>query len=196
MPGEEASMNPTTEQPARNAQSSNEAPPSTVTALFDRPEAVERAYEAATARGYEIGDINVVMSEDTRRRYYASPEAEHTEIAKKSAEGGKLGGPTGGRVGIAISIAAAVGAAIALPGLGIVMAGPIAVALAGAGAAGVAAGLIGAFADWGLPDERVRAYEAEIGAGRILIGVQARSREDARQIAREWQALGAGRVDV
>jgi hypothetical protein len=196
MPGEEAPMNPTTEQPARTSQSTADAPPATVTAVFDDPAAVERAYEAATARGYEIGDINVVMSEDTRRRYYATPETEHTEIAKKSAEGGKLGGPTGGRVGIAISIAAAVGAAIALPGLGIVMAGPIAVALAGAGAAGLAAGLIGAFADWGLPDERVRAYETEIGAGRILIGVQARTSDDARQIAHDWQALGARRVDV
>ncbi len=166
----------------------------TVTAIFDDPKAIERAYEIAVAHGYEIGDVNVVMSEETRRHYYGQPSEIKTEIAKKSAEGGELGGPTGGRIAIALSIAAAVGAAIVVPGLGFVMAGPIAVAAAGAGAAGVAAGLLGAIAHWGVPRSRVREYEAEITAGRILIGVQTRSVEDARAIAREWQTLGGRHI--
>jgi hypothetical protein len=166
----------------------------TVTAIFDGPDAIERAYEIAQEHGYEIGDVNVVMSEETRRQYYSQPGEIKTEIAKKSAEGGELGGPTGGRISIAISIAAAVGAAIAVPGLGFVMAGPLAVAAASAGAAGVAAGLIGAIAHWGLPRPRVREYEAELTAGRILIGVQARSAEDARAIARAWQAIGGRHI--
>lgn len=165
-----------------------------VTALFDDAPGVERAYEIAAARGYEIGDVNVVMSEETRRRLYADDRVTHTEISRKSAEGGELGGPAGGRVGIAISIAAAVGAALVLPGLGIVVAGPIAAALAAAGAAGLAAGLIGAAAHWGLPDHRLREYEAEIGSGRILIGVQAQSVSDAEQIARQWRSIGGQQV--
>jgi hypothetical protein len=165
-----------------------------VTALFDDSPGVERAYEVAVAHGYEIGDVNVVMSEETRRRLYADDRVEHSEIGRKSAEGGELGGPTGGRVGIAISIAAAVGAALVLPGLGVIVAGPIAAALAAAGAAGIAVGLIGAAAQWGLPENRLREYEAQIGKGRILIGVQTRNRSDARQIAREWQSIGGRQV--
>lgn len=162
----------------------------TVTGIFDGPDPVERAYDVAVSCGYEIGDVNVVMSEETRRQYYSQPSEIESDIAKKSAEGGELGGPTGGRVGIAITIGAAVGAAIVLPGLGFVMAGPLAVAAASAGAAGLAAGLIGAMAHWGLPRTRVREYEEEIKAGRILIGVQTRSLDDARAIARAWQTLG------
>jgi hypothetical protein len=162
-----------------------------VTAVFRTASQVESAYEAAVEHGYKIGDVNVVMSEDTRRRLYTEKPEISSEIGKKAAEGAELGGPTGGRVGIAISIAAAVGAAIALPGLGFVVAGPIAVALAGAGAAGLAAGLISVMADWGLPEDRQRLYESEIGDGGILIGVRTRNAEDAAAIARRWVELGA-----
>ncbi len=162
-----------------------------VTAVFRTAAQVESAYEAAVEHGYKIGDVNVVMSEDTRRQLYTQKSEISSEIGKKAAEGAELGGPTGGRVGIAISIAAAVGAAIALPGLGFVVAGPIAVALAGAGAAGLAAGLISVMADWGLPEDRQRLYESEISDGGILIGVRTRSAEDAAAIARRWTELGA-----
>jgi hypothetical protein len=162
-----------------------------VTAIFRTPEQVESAYQAAVEHGYTIGDVNVVMSEDTRRRLYTEQPEHASEIGKKAAEGAELGGPTGGRVGIAITIGAAVAAAAVLPGLGLVAAGPIAVALAGAGAAGLAAALVTAAADWGLPEDRTRLYETEIGDGAILIGVTTRNDEDASAIARSWEQLGA-----
>jgi hypothetical protein len=163
-----------------------------VTGIFADSTAAERAYRAAVERGYDEGDVNVVMSDDTRRRYFAEDRPVETSIAKKSAEGGELGdGPKGPHVGIAISIVAAVGAALIVPALGLVAAGPIAAALTGAGAAGLAATLIGALHDWGLPEERVSAYEAEIKNGGILIGVKAKSPDDARALARQWETLGA-----
>lgn len=165
-----------------------------VTGLFDDTERVERAYQACVQRGYEIGDVNVVMSEDTRRRYLANDSEIDTELAQKKAEGGELGGPSGGRMGLAISVVAAVGAALAIPALGLVMAGPLAVALAGAGAAGLAAGLMGAFHDWGLPEDLVRRYEGAVHDGSVLIGVETRTEEDARQIQQEWKALGGREV--
>jgi hypothetical protein len=69
-------------------------------------------------------------------------------------------------------------------------AGPIAVALTAAGAAGVAGGLIAALADWGVPEERVRAYESDIRKGAILILVRAGSGADAKAIADDWRRLG------
>lgn len=167
-----------------------------VTALFPEDDSAERAYKACVERGYEIGDVNVVMSDDTRRRLVADDSDITSELAQRKAEGGELGGPAGGRVGMLITVVAAVGAALALPALGVVMAGPIAVALAGAGAAGLAAGLVGALGDWGLPEERVREYEAGIKEGGILMGVEARSLNDARAIEREWTALGGRHLRV
>jgi hypothetical protein len=70
------------------------------------------------------------------------------------------------------------------------VAGPLAAALTAAGAAGLAAGLIGALGDWGIPKERIRHYEAGIQEGGILMMVEARSEEDARQIEQQWNAIG------
>jgi hypothetical protein len=164
-----------------------------VTAVFPDSGAAEQASDVVAQRGYAIEDVNVVMSDETRQRYLAEGGTE-SRLADKSEEGGALGGPTGGRVSLAISIAAAVGAAIVIPGLGLAMAGPLAVALAGAGAAGVAATAIGLLSDWGVPDERVQHYDRAIREGAILIGVKARSPEDAQAIAERWRALGGQHV--
>jgi hypothetical protein len=157
-----------------------------ITGLFSDGQSAERAYQACVERGYAMGEVNVVMSEDTRKRLLS----DDSELARRKAEGGELGGPTGGRVEILVTIFAAVGAALALPALGFVVAGPIAAALAGAGAAGLAAGLIGTLGHWGIPQERVRLYEAGIKEGGILMMVEARSDEDARQIEQHWTAAG------
>ena len=168
---------------------------SVVTAVFPDSRSAEEAYRSVVDRGYAKDDINVVMSDETRQRYFAQERPIEPEMAKKGAEGGQLGdGPKGPHVGIAISVIAAVGAALAVPALGLVAAGPIAAALTGAGAAGLAATLVGAMADWGLPEERVQAYEAEIKDGAILMGVKTNSADEARDIARHWQALGARHV--
>ena len=161
-----------------------------VTGLFSDGQSAESAYQACARRGYETGDVNVVMSEETRKRLIHDGSGTTTHLAQRDAEGGELGGPTGGRVEILVTIFAAVGAALALPALGFVVAGPIAAALASAGAAGVAAGLIGTLGDWGIPQEGVRLYETGIRDGGILMMVEARSDEDARQIAQQWKAAG------
>jgi hypothetical protein len=157
--------------------------------IFDSTDGAERAYQACVGRGYTIGEINVVISEGTRRKLLKSDDEVKAELAKPDAEGGELGGPKGGRVGIVMTIVAAVGAAVAIPAVGFV-AGPIAVALAAAGAAGVAGGVISALSDWGVPEERVRGYEADIKKGAILMSVEAKSAEERKAIAEEWGQAG------
>lgn len=161
-----------------------------VTALFSDGPSAARAYQACAERGYEIGDVNVLMAEDTRNRFLADDSEIMNLLARREAEGGELGGPRGGDIEIVVTIVAAVGAALAIPALGLVVAGPLAAALAGAGAVGLAGGLIGALGDWGIPRERVRKYEAGIGEGGTLMMVEASSDEDARQIQQEWRAIG------
>jgi hypothetical protein len=160
-----------------------------LTGLFSSGDAAERAYQACIDRGHAVADVNVVVSEGTRSKLLQAQEGIKSALASHKTEGGELGGPGGGRVGILVTIFAAVGAAVALPATGFV-AGPIAVALTAAGAAGAAAGLITALSDWGIPAERVRQYEAAIRAGDILLMVEARSTDEAGQIADEWKNLG------
>ena len=69
-------------------------------------------------------------------------------------------------------------------------------ALTAAGAAAVTGGLIGAIHDWGIPNDRIERYEAAIKAGGILLGVKARSEDDAQAIEREWKEIGADRVET
>ena len=164
-----------------------------VTGLFSDSERVERAYEILTQRGYGTADINVVMSDDTRRRYFSDERQVNTELGRKVEEGGEMGGPRGGSVGTIIPALIAVGV-VALPGLGLVLAGPVAVALAAAGAAGLSFGLIGALHDWGIPEERVNQYQTGIHDGGILMGVRSRSIEDARHFAQQWKAIGGQHV--
>lgn len=161
--------------------------PTMVTGLFKDRDSAEQAYQSVTGRGYGTGDINLAMSDDTRKRYFTGPGAPTTELGNKAAEGAGVGGAIGGTVGAIAAAIAAVGTSLVIPGLGLVIAGPAAAALAGAGAGAAAGGLIGALVGWGIPEERVKHYEAGIKEGGILMGVKARSDEDAKHFSDTWR---------
>ena len=158
-----------------------------VTGLFADRESAERAYQSATSRGYDK-DINLAMSDATRERHFSHASgADQTELGTKAAEGAGVGGAIGGTLGAIAAAIAAVGTSIAIPGLGLVIAGPIAAALAGAGAGAATGGVLGALIGWGIPEERVKHYEAGIKGGGILMGVKTRSDDDAKALAEEWK---------
>ena len=172
-------------------------PAKMVTGLFTTKESAERAYRSATQLGYENSDIDVLMAEETRNRYFSPGHDTKTDLssnATKEAEGGKaadkLGGPAGGTIGTIAPALAGVGALLLVPVLGVFAAGPIAAALTAAGAVGLAGALIGALTKWGIPERRIEEYEQGIRAGGILMGVKPRSDEDASNLVREWQASG------
>jgi hypothetical protein len=169
-----------------------------VTGLFINKESAERGYRSATRLGYENSDIDVLMSEETRNRYFSPGHDTKTDLSsnatKDAAEDGKsagdLGGPAGGTIGTIAPALAGVGALLLVPVLGVFAAGPIAVALTAAGAVGLAGALIGALTKWGIPEGRIEEYEQGIRAGGILLGVKPRSDKDASDLVREWQASG------
>lgn len=158
-----------------------------VTGLFPDRASAEAAYNSASERGYSTDDVDVVMSDETRKRHFVSQGTE-TELGNKAAEGAGIGGAIGGTLGAVAAAIAAIGTSIAIPGLGLVVAGPLAAAIAGAGAGAASGGLIGALVGWNMPEERVKQYEEGVKNGGILMGVRAKTDEDAAHLERHWTA--------
>lgn len=157
-----------------------------VTGMFRDRESAENAYGSLTDRGYTKDDVNLLMSEDTRKKHFTD-DGRETEIGSKALEGAGTGAAIGGAVGATLAAIAAIGTTLALPGLGLLVAGPIAAALAGAGAGGATGGLIGALVGAGIPEERVKRYEEGIRKGGIVMGVNPRSDDDAEYFEQEWK---------
>lgn len=157
-----------------------------VTGLFRDRESAERAYGSMSTRGYNKDDVNLLMSDETRTRHFGEGTVE-TELGDKALEGAGAGAAIGGTVGAVLAAIAAIGTTIALPGLGLIVAGPLAAALAGAGAGGLTGGLIGALVGSGIPEERAKLYDEGIRGGGIMMGVNARSDEDAEQLENEFR---------
>ena len=162
---------------------------SLITGLFRNREAADNAYQALIDLGYSRDDINLVMSDETRNRYYPANDTPH-ETGHKTMEGAGVGGAIGTTVGAILGALAAIGTSLVVPGLGLVIAGPIVAALAGAGAGSITGGLIGGLIGAGIPEDTAKAYEKGIREGGILISVEPRSDGDAERIEREWKNLG------
>ncbi len=158
-----------------------------LTGLFRDRDSAERAYQSISDRDYGRDDVNVVMSDDTRKRHFVT-DGRQTELGNKAAEGAGIGGAIGGSLGAIAAAIAAVGTTIALPGLGLVIAGPLAAAIAGAGAGAATGGIVGALIGWGIPEERVKEYDKGIREGGILMAVRPRSDEDASFFENSWKA--------
>jgi hypothetical protein len=159
-----------------------------VTGAFKTRVAAEAAVDAIIKRGYTRDDISVLMSDATKSKEFA------IETGTRTADGLGIGAAVGGGVGAVLAAIAAVGTNILLPGLGLVVAGPLAAALAGAGAGGAAGGLIGALVGAGIPEHRAKVYDASLRSGGILIGVEAKADQDADQLEKLLDELGAEHV--
>jgi len=156
-----------------------------LTGMFTDRESSEGAYKSLREKGYSDNDINVMMSDDTRNKWYGDTPT--TELGTKAAEGATTGGAIGGTLGAIIGGIAALGTNLVLPGLGLVVWGPIAAALAGAGAGGATGGLVGALIGAGIPEERAREYEEGVKNGGAVLGVRPRSTEDADYFENDWK---------
>lgn len=158
-----------------------------VTGMFRDRESAERAYGSLASRGYSKDDVNLLMSDETRKKHFTD-DGRETELGNKALEGAGTGAAIGGTVGATLAAIAAIGTSVALPGIGLIVAGPLAAALAGAGAGGATGGIIGALIGAGIPEERVKHYETGLKEGGIVMGVNARSDEDAEYFENDWRS--------
>jgi hypothetical protein len=164
-----------------------------VTGMFHDREKADRAYNTLRERGYSDEEIHVVMSDDTRKRYYDRDQVA-IEEGSKAMEGAGAGAAVGGSVGGILGAIAAIGTNAIIPGLGLAVAGPLAGALAGAGAGGAAGSVVGALVGAGIPEDRAKVYERGLREGGIVVGAHPRTEEDRDYLAEEWDRYGARNI--
>lgn len=152
-----------------------------VLGAFHDHTAAQNCVDALYAHGYTMNDINVLMSEHTRVQYFGKPEEqEPSRSDNMSLEGAGVGGAIGTAVGASLAAIAAIGTSLVIPGLNLIVAGPVAAALAGGGAGAVAGGLIGALAGLGITLENAEVYHQALREGGTVVGVTLRDQHDDR----------------
>jgi hypothetical protein len=156
-----------------------------VTAVFrDRTQA-NRVYSWLRDRGYSSDEINVLMSDRTRAAYHDDDEM--VSSSSHAAEGMATGGAIGTAVGATLAAIAAIGTSVLVPGLNLIVAGPLLAAFAGAGAGAVAGGVIGGLIGLGIPESNARAYEQALRDGGVVIGVHPHNNDDSSKIREEFE---------
>src|SRR5262249_50676571 len=123
-----------------------------ITGLFDTEAAAENAVAQLKQIGYQENEINIVMKDRNAAADMAHETGSRTW--KDVGEGGVVGGVVGGILGLILAAGT-----IAIPGVGLIAAGPLAAMWAGAGIGGLAGSLIGWLTSLGVPEEYAPYYE-------------------------------------
>ena len=144
-----------------------------ITGLFDNEAAAETAVSQLKQIGYQENEINIIMKD----RNAAADVAHETGTRTMSdvGTGSVIGGVIGGILGLILAAGT-----IAIPGVGLIAAGPLAAMWAGAGIGGVAGGLIGWLTSLGVPEEYAPYYERGLNEGGVVVVVSAHPGDEAR----------------
>jgi len=154
-----------------------------VTAVFRNKLDADRAYNALIQRGYTDGEINVLMSDQTRASFYGGPAGAaaccggatathhaHDDRREERHEAGTL----------------------AVEGMGV--GGAIAAALAGGGAGAATGGIIGALTGLGFTEDNANAYHAALRDGGVVMGVTPHGGKDAAEIEEDFERFNGENV--
>ena len=176
-----------------------------VVGVFHSRSAADGCFGAFIRRGYLSSDINLMMSDRTRTQDYVwgdeDPALATTDIdlmasdgdgatvavspvktigtaaGSKATQGIGVGGGIGTAVGATLAAIAAVGTSLTIPGLNLIVAGPLLAALAGGGAGAVAGGLVGGLVGLGIPEQDAEIYNQALRDGGVVMSVAARSED-------------------
>lgn len=146
-----------------------------LTGLFRNEQDAAAAIDLLEIEGFSADDISIVASDSMDRDAFAV--SSHSKLP----EGAAIGAGTGGALGALIAGLTAVGA-IATGGVGLIVAGPIVAALAGAGAGAAAGGVLGGAIGAAIPEHEVKEVEDAIKAGSILVGVHCDDADQRKRV--------------
>jgi hypothetical protein len=154
-----------------------------ISGLFSSENQINALLVDLERQGLGSESVNILMSDKTRD-YYA-------ELSKtnKLPEGASIGGLSGGALGVILGSLTMAGTLL-IPGLNLLVAGPIIGAVAG-GAVGTATGsLVGALVGAGVPEYEAKAYEKQLEeAGNTVVMVHA-LKADASEVKNIFKRHG------
>ena len=127
----------------------------TILGLFNNSKHAGMAISELKDKGY-AKDISVISRDDTKGELKGH---DVKQDVKEGAAAGAAVGAIGGAIWAGLS-------AVALPGLGLLVGGPLAALLTGAG-------LAGALIDLGIPENIAKDYEAKLKRGEVAVGIRA-----------------------
>ena len=143
--------------------------------VFSKQENAEKAINELGRSGFSTKDISIIMKDQGVTKEFA--KTTENNVMGGVSTGITTGGILGGIAGLLIGIGA-----IIIPGIGgVIIGGPIAVALGLTGTTAstvsgvltgvLAGGLLGGLIGLGLPESEARIYETDIKTGAVLLGV-------------------------
>jgi hypothetical protein len=133
--------------------------------IFSNRLQVDEAMSALGVDGFRPADISVLYQENSGTKDLAHQKN------TKAPEGATAGIGAGALAGGALGWLAGIGA-LTVPELApLAAAGPVVGALAGAGAVGTVAGIVGALIGMGTPEYEAKRYEGRVKNGGILLSV-------------------------
>lgn len=146
-----------------------------VTATFKDRASSEAALHSLEGIGIRGEQVSLIMTDETRHNHFKIDEG------TKADEGAISGAALGGIAGALLSMLTIAGV-MTIPGLNLVIAGPIVAAFAGLGSGAVAGGVIGGLIGAGIPEHEAKLYEEEIKNGGVLLAVEASNEKQTKQI--------------
>jgi hypothetical protein len=159
----------------------------TSTAIFDTHANASGALESLGLQGFDPSNISLVASDDFNADSFG------VETHSKIAEGTAIGAGVGGATVAVIAGLTSVGA-VATGGLGLVAAGPLVSALAGAGAGAAGGSVLGGLIGLAIPEHEIKHYENAVDKGDVLIGVTCNDSDECERAKSIFEQYNASKV--
>lgn len=137
-----------------------------IVGIFESPEQANRVIADLLSAGLTKGDISLIMSDKGRERFSAATENTNDRIVKDAA----IGATTGG-VLTALLLGLTTASVIAVPGMALLVGGPLIAAIEGLGAGAAIGGLAGALSAIGIKAAEASKYEDAVKAGHAVVVV-------------------------
>jgi hypothetical protein len=158
-----------------------------LTAIFDSHPEAARALESLVAAGFDTSKISFIASDDFDADTFG------VESHSKMAEGVAIGAGAGGAIGAVVAGLTLVGA-VASGGAGLLVAGPLVAALAGAGAGAAGGSVLGGLIGLAIPEHEVKHYEEAIERGSVLVGVECDDSDERKAAKAIFERYNAEKV--
>ncbi len=149
-----------------------------IVGIFESPVQANQVIANLLSAGLTKGDISLIMSDKAKEHFSSAAENTGDRTLKDAAIGAGMGGVL---TGLLLGLTTV--SAVLIPGLPVLISGPLIAAIEGLGAGAAIGGLAGALSGLGIKASEASHYETQLKAGKAVVVVHT-SDKDKEAIAR------------